>query len=71
VASTSAEPLGSLERFAVSGLHGILGWTAVLPIVVIFIYQALLPLLRAAGARLRPSGSGPANPPDAPPFEAR
>jgi uncharacterized protein (DUF2062 family) len=71
VAHTSAQPLGGLERFAVSGLHGILGWTAVLPIVVLVVYQALLPLLRAAEARLRPSGSGPADPPDAAPFEAR
>ena len=71
VAGASAEPLGSLERFAVSGLHGVLGWTAVLPIVVLVVYQALLPLLRAAEARLRPLGSGPADPPDAAPFEAR
>ena len=70
-ADTSAVPPGSLESFAVSGLHGILGWTAVLPIVVLVVYQALLPLLRAAEARLRPSGSGPAGPPGAAPFEAR
>ena len=56
VASTSAEPLGSLERFAVSGLHGILGWTAVLPIILFVVYQALLRILRAAEARVRPSG---------------
>jgi hypothetical protein len=71
VGSTSAEPLRSLERFAAGGLHGILGWTALLPIVVLVVYQALLPLLRAAEARLRPSGSGAADPPDAVPSEAR
>jgi uncharacterized protein (DUF2062 family) len=53
VASTSAEPLGSLERFAVSGLHGVLGWMAVLPIVVPVVYRALLPVLRAAEARVK------------------
>ena len=56
VAGSSAEPMGSLERLAVSGLHGILGWTALLPIILFVVYQALLRILRAAEARVRPSG---------------
>lgn len=71
IASTSAGPLGSLERFAVSGMHGILGWMAVLPIVVLVVYHALLPLPRATAAQVRPSGAGPADPPEAAPMEAR
>jgi uncharacterized protein (DUF2062 family) len=63
VASASAEPLGSLERFAVSGMHGVLGWMAVLPIVVFALYRALLPVLRALQARVRPPRSGPADSP--------
>jgi uncharacterized protein (DUF2062 family) len=71
VAHTSAQLLGSLERFAVSGLHGVLGWMAVLPIVILVVYRTLLPILQAAEARVRPSGSGPADSPDAAPFERR
>jgi uncharacterized protein (DUF2062 family) len=60
--------LGSALRL---NLPGILGWTAVLPIVVLSLYLALLPVLRALEARLRPSRSGPADPPGVAPAEAR
>jgi uncharacterized protein (DUF2062 family) len=51
VSRASADPLGALGRFGTTGLHGILGWIAIVPIVVPFLYQALLPALRAAHAR--------------------
>ena len=38
-----------------TGLHGILGWIAVAPLVVLVLYRLLLPVLRAAQSRIRPS----------------
>jgi uncharacterized protein (DUF2062 family) len=55
VADTTSDPLGAVERFGMTGLHGILGWVAVAPIVVLGLYRALLPVLRGLQARLRPS----------------
>jgi uncharacterized protein (DUF2062 family) len=56
VASASQDPVGTLGRFGVTGLHGILGWVAIVPIVVLVLYRVLLPVLRAARDRVRPSG---------------
>jgi uncharacterized protein (DUF2062 family) len=56
VASMSQDPAGALGRFGVTGLHGILGWAAIVPIVVLILYRALLPVLHATQGRLRPSG---------------
>jgi uncharacterized protein (DUF2062 family) len=55
VASTSSDPLGTLEQFGMSGLHGILGWVAIVPFVVLVLYRVLLPALRAMQSRVRPS----------------
>lgn len=55
VASTSSDPLGTLERFGMTGLHGILGWVAIVPFVVLVLYRVLLPALRAMQSRVRPS----------------
>jgi len=55
LANTSSDPLGTLERFGMTGLHGILGWMAVVPFVVLVLYRALLPVLRAVQSRVRPS----------------
>jgi uncharacterized protein (DUF2062 family) len=52
VARTTSDPLGALERFGMLGLHGILGWIAVVPLVVLVLYRVLLPILRAAQSRL-------------------
>ena len=54
VASTSADPLGTLGRYGMTGLHGILGWIAVGPIVVLALYRALLPALRGVRVRVQP-----------------
>jgi uncharacterized protein (DUF2062 family) len=54
VASTAADPVGTLGRFGLTGLHGILGWMAVVPVVVLVLYRALLPALRGVQVRLRP-----------------
>jgi hypothetical protein len=54
VATTSADPVGALGRYGVTGLHGILGWIAVLPVVVLVLYRTLLPVLRVAQVRVRP-----------------
>jgi len=55
VASTSSDPLGTLEQFGMTGLHGILGWVAIVPFVVLVLYRVLLPALRAMQSRVRPS----------------
>jgi uncharacterized protein (DUF2062 family) len=54
VASTAADPVGTLGRFGLTGLHGILGWIAVVPVVVLVLYRAFLPALRGVQVRLRP-----------------
>jgi hypothetical protein len=38
-----------------TGLHGILGWVAIVPFVVLVLYRVLLPALRAMQSRVRPS----------------
>lgn len=45
------DPAGFLQRFGVTGLHGMLGWLAIAPFVAGALYLALLPLLRRAGRR--------------------
>ena len=55
VASASADPLGTLERFGMTGLHGVLGWMAIVPFVVLVLYRVLLPGLRAVQSRVRPA----------------
>jgi hypothetical protein len=50
-----ADPVDAVVAFGMTGLHGILGWVAVLPLVVLGIYRLLLPVLRAARDRVRPS----------------
>lgn len=55
VTSVSTDPVGTLERYGITGLHGILGWIAVVPIVVLVLYRVLLPALRATRRRMRPS----------------
>ncbi len=55
VASTSSDPLGTLQRFGMTGLHGILGWIVVVPLVVLAVYRLLLPILRAVQSRVRRS----------------
>jgi uncharacterized protein (DUF2062 family) len=55
LAGVSADPLGTLERYGMTGLHGILGWIAVVPIVVLVLYRVLLPALHATRRRMRPS----------------
>jgi uncharacterized protein (DUF2062 family) len=57
VAGASADPLGTLGRYGMTGLHGILGWMAVVPFVVLALYRVLLPALRATRRRVRPSES--------------
>lgn len=46
------DPAGFLERFGLTGLHGMLGWLATAPLVAGTLYLALLPLLRHAGRRI-------------------
>jgi uncharacterized protein (DUF2062 family) len=48
------DPLAFLERFGSTGLHGILGWLTVAPVLGGALYAGLLPLLRYA-ARHVPS----------------
>lgn len=55
VASASADPMGTLGRYGVTGLHGILGWMAVVPIVVLVLYRVLLPALRTTRRHVRAS----------------
>jgi Uncharacterized protein conserved in bacteria (DUF2062) len=48
------DPVGFLERFGLTGLHGVLGWLALAPLIAGALYLGLLPLLRYAGKRLVP-----------------
>lgn len=46
--SVAADPAQAVAAFGMAGLHAVLGWVAVVPIGVLVLYRALLPLLRAA-----------------------
>ncbi len=59
VASAREDPGAFLERFGLTGLHAILGWALVAPLLGAGLYVALLPLLRNAAARLRPRDTAP------------
>ena len=50
-AELRAHPASLFERFGTAGLHGILGWAMVAPVVVALAYAACLPLLRLASRR--------------------
>lgn len=45
------DPLSFLGRFGWTGLHGVLGWVTVAPLLCGALYAALLPLLRHAARR--------------------
>ena len=61
VAELRAHPAVLVERFGTAGLHGIVGWAMVAPVVVALTYAALLPILRVASRR--PATTAPiANP---------
>jgi uncharacterized protein (DUF2062 family) len=49
------DPLAFLERFGWTGLHGILGWITVAPLVGGALYAGLVPLLRHAARHLAPA----------------
>jgi uncharacterized protein (DUF2062 family) len=48
LAELRTHPTLLFERFGAAGLHGILGWAVVAPVLVGLSYAALLPLLRGA-----------------------
>jgi uncharacterized protein (DUF2062 family) len=58
VAELRTHPTTIFERFGTAGLHGILGWAMVSPIVVGLAYAALLPIVRVVSRR--PAASQPA-----------
>jgi uncharacterized protein (DUF2062 family) len=49
------DPLAFLARFSWTGLHGILGWLTVAPLVCGALYAGLVPLLRHATKRVAPA----------------
>lgn len=49
------DPLGFLARFGWTGLHGILGWLTVAPLVGGALYVGLVPLLRYTARRVTPA----------------
>jgi uncharacterized protein (DUF2062 family) len=51
MAELRANPAVLVERFGTAGLHGILGWAMVAPVVVGLTYAALVPILRVASRR--------------------
>jgi hypothetical protein len=59
VAAARENPALFLERFGLTGLHAILGWALVAPLLAAGLYVALLPLLRTAAARLRTPDATP------------
>jgi uncharacterized protein (DUF2062 family) len=60
IAELRANPAVLMERFGTAGLHGILGWAMVAPVVVGLTYAALVPVLRLASRR--PATSAPVVP---------
>jgi hypothetical protein len=48
------DPLAFLARFGGTGLHGILGWLAVAPLIAGGLYLAFLPLMRSTARRMAP-----------------
>jgi len=59
-AELRANPSSLLQRFGTAGLHGILGWAVVAPVVVGLAYAVLLPVLRIASRRPAAPASQPA-----------
>jgi len=53
-----ADPFGALGAFGLTGMHGVLGWFAVVPIAVPALFGLLLPGLRAARSRTSWEGVG-------------
>lgn len=51
LAELRAHPVLLFERFGAAGLHGILGWAVVAPVVVVLTYAALLPIVRTMSRR--------------------
>ena len=51
LAELRAHPVSLFERFGAAGLHGILGWAMVAPVVVVLTYAALLPIVRTVSRR--------------------
>jgi uncharacterized protein (DUF2062 family) len=51
MAELRTHPALLFERFGTAGLHGILGWAAVAPLVVGLTYAVLLPIIRVATRR--------------------
>lgn len=49
-----ADPVAFFERFGWTGLHGILGWLILAPLVGGVLYLGLVPVLRYAARRLGP-----------------
>jgi uncharacterized protein (DUF2062 family) len=73
VSRTVTDPLESLAHYGIVGLHGILGWVALSPLLVLALYGVLLPLLRGFEARVRswPRGGNEASHPQPLGSEAR
>jgi len=53
---------GFLREFGLTGLHGILGWSLVAPVLLAAAFFALRPILRRLDAQLRHAGRLPAVP---------
>ena len=53
---------GFLREFGLTGLHGILGWSLVAPVLLLAVFFSLRPLLRRLDATLRRTGRLPALP---------
>jgi uncharacterized protein (DUF2062 family) len=55
VAELRANPSTLFERFGTAGLHGILGWAIVAPVVAGLTYVIVLPAVRIVSRRPRPA----------------
>ena len=51
---------GFLREFGLTGLHGILGWSLVAPVLLLLVFFSLRPILRRLDATLRRAGRLPA-----------
>jgi uncharacterized protein (DUF2062 family) len=53
VSHTVADPLESLARYGTTGLHGVLGWIALAPLLVLALDAVFRPVLRGVEVRVR------------------
>jgi uncharacterized protein (DUF2062 family) len=58
---TMTDPVDAVAHYGMTGVHGILGWLAMAPVLILGLYAVLRPVLKGVQARVRPWGAGAAS----------